>query len=132
MEILGHGIDLTDIERIEQMLDKHGERFLDRCFTATEQSYADKGMTARRAEFLAGRFAAKEAVLKALGTGISEGIQWTDIEIMRVGNGKPEVVLHGKAAEVAAALGITKWHVSITHIKTHASASAIASGAGAD
>ena len=128
MQILGHGIDLTDIERIAQMIEKHGQHFLDRCFTATEQSYAEKGMTARRTEFLAGRFAAKEAILKALGTGITEGIQWTDVEVIRTGNGKPEVRLYNKAAEMAEEAGMIHWHVSISHIKSHAMASAIVSG----
>ncbi|QDU34078.1 Holo-[acyl-carrier-protein] synthase [Poriferisphaera corsica] len=131
MHTIAHGIDLTDIPRISQMLQKHGQHFLDRCFTPTEQELASKGMTARRDEFLAGRFAAKEAVLKALGTGISEGINWTDVEVLRIGNGKPKVILHNMAADLAAEQGIQDVLISISHIKSHAMASAIAIGSSA-
>ena len=128
MNILGHGIDLCDTARIGDMLEKHGQRFLDRCFTPTEQEYSQKGMTARQVEFLAGRFAAKEAVVKALGTGISGGIDFINVEILREGNGRPVVKLHAHAAQRAEELGVKQIHISISHLKTHAMASAIAEG----
>ncbi len=86
MPILGHGIDLVEVARVQGMLDTHGERFLARCFTAGEQAYCAAN-AARMAEHLAGRFAAKEAVLKVLGTGWSGGIAWTDVEVVREARG---------------------------------------------
>ncbi|MEM9882189.1 MAG: holo-ACP synthase [Planctomycetota bacterium] len=124
MRIIGHGVDLVDKARVERLLAEHGERFLARCFTDAERAYSD-GNARRRMEHLAGRFAAKEAVLKVLGTGWSGGIAWTDAEVVREPSGRPTVVLHGRCAEVAAELGITEWWLSISHIETHAVASAI-------
>jgi holo-[acyl-carrier protein] synthase len=123
MRIVGHGIDLVEIERVARLLEEFGERFLSRCFTQVEREYAhDKR---RQIEHLAGRFAAKEAILKALGTGWRNGIAWTDVEIQREPSGKPKVVLHGQGLRVAEELGIDQWWVSISHIATHATASAI-------
>ncbi|MBI1368081.1 MAG: holo-[acyl-carrier-protein] synthase [Planctomycetes bacterium] len=127
MVVIGHGIDLTETARIAEMVRKHGERFLERCFTEAERAYA-AGSTKREHEHLAARFAAKEAVLKALGTGWRDGIAWTDIEIVREPSGRPMVKLSGMAATVAAGLGIRAWHVSLSHTHTHAMASAIACG----
>lgn len=127
--ILGHGIDLADTDRIARLLEEHGERFLSRCFTAGERSYCDSHV-ARRAEVYAVRFAAKEAVLKALGTGLAGGIQWTDVEVERNAAGKPGVKLHGKAAQKADEAGITGWALSLTHVRGMAAASAIAWGQG--
>jgi holo-[acyl-carrier protein] synthase len=127
MSIIGHGIDIVETARIGQMLTEHGERFLDRCFTASEQAYCSAN-NKRRVEHLAGRFAAKEAVLKALGTGWRGGIAWTDIEIVRQDSGQPTVRLSGECQRVAEKLGIMGWHISISHIVTHAQASAIAVG----
>lgn len=123
MRIVGHGIDMVETARIARMLEEHGEVFLARCFTAGERLYA--GDKQRRLEHLAGRFAAKEAILKALGTGWSGGIAWTDAEVVREPSGKPAVVLHGRCAEIAREQGIDQWWVSISHISTHAIASAI-------
>lgn len=106
------------------MVDEHGQRFLDRCFTPAEQAYCHRNPK-RLYEHLAGRFAAKEAVLKVLGTGWSGGISWTDIEILPEPSGQPRLTLTGRCKEVAAELGICRWHVSISHIETHATASAI-------
>ena len=125
MTILGHGIDLVETARIAAMLDQHGERFLDRCFTASERLYCQEN-DRRRVERLAVRFAAKEAVLKALGTGWRDGIAWTDIEVVREPSGRPAIRLHERAATVAAGLGVTEWHISLTHTEQHAMASAIA------
>lgn len=124
MQIIGHGVDIVDTARIARLLDEHGQRFLTRCYTADELAYCDANPT-RRVEHLAGRFAAKEAVLKVLGTGWSGGIAWTDAEIVREDSGRPAVLLHGRCATVAAELGITDWWISISHIKTHSVASAI-------
>jgi holo-[acyl-carrier protein] synthase len=122
--IVGHGIDIVETDRIHRMLEEHGQRFLDRCFTPAEQAYCAKN-TKRRTEHLAGRFAAKEAVLKVLGTGWRGGIAWTDIEVLPEPSGRPIVKLSGECERIAAGLGISRWHVSISHIGTHATASAI-------
>jgi holo-[acyl-carrier protein] synthase len=124
MPILGHGIDIVETSRIAKMLEQHGDRFLARVYTPLEQAYAAKNGK-RRVERLAGRFAAKEAVLKVLGTGWRGGIAWTDIEIRPELSGQPTVHLTGECARIAASLGICRWHVSISHIETHATASAI-------
>ena len=124
MSILGHGIDLVEVDRIAQMLTTHGQHFLDRCYTPAEQAYCLPNK--RRLEHLAGRFAAKEAILKALGTGWRSGIAWTDMEILADPLGKPTLTLTGQSARFAQQLGITRWHLSITHVRTHAMASAIA------
>lgn len=126
MSIIGHGIDLVEIGRIARMASAHGQHFLDRCFTAAEQAYC---LPAKRShEHLAGRFAAKEAILKVLGTGWRGQIAWTDMEILNDHAGKPHVTLGGECARVAAERGITGWHVSISHTATHAMASAIGEG----
>ena len=127
MHIIGHGIDIVETARVAKMLDDHEERFLRRCFTQGEQAYVAAN-PARRVEHLAGRFAAKEAILKVLGTGWSNGIAWTDAEVVREASGKPTVLLHGRCAEVAAGLGITQWHLSISHTGSYATASAIGVG----
>lgn len=128
MRTLGHGVDLVEIARIDRMLDEHGARFRDRCFTPGEQAWAETGQ-AVRAERYAARFAAKEAVLKALGTGLAEGIEWTEIEVERAATGRPSIRLSGRAAEIAADLGIDAWHVSLSHAGGMAMASVIAAGA---
>ena len=124
MPILGHGIDIVETSRIKRLVDEHGQRFLDRCFTPAEQAYCAKNQK-RYFEHLAGRFAAKEAVLKVLGTGWRGGIAWTDIEILNEPSGQPKIHLTGECARIAAEQGIVHWHVSISHIETHATASAI-------
>ena len=125
--ILGHGIDIVETSRIRRMVEQHGGHFLDRVFTPLEQSYAARNAK-RRFEHLAGRFAAKEAVLKVLGTGWRGGIAWTDIEIRNEASGQPMVYLTGKCARLAAEMGIGRCMVSISHIETHATASAIGIG----
>jgi len=124
MPILGHGIDIVETSRIRRLHVEHGQRFLDRCFTALEQQYCAAGHK-RYYEHLAGRFAAKEAVLKVLGTGWRGGIAWTDIEIAPEPSGRPCIRLAGECARIASNLGIVHWHLSISHIETHATASAI-------
>jgi len=122
--ILGHGIDIVATERIRQMLAEHGQRFLDRCFTPAEQAYCARSEK-RHVEHLAGRFAVKEAILKVLGTGWRGGISWTDMEVLPNDLGQPILRLSGQAAIVAKQMGIVRWHVSISHIETHATGSAI-------
>lgn len=111
------------VERLQRSIDEHGDRFLQRVFTPAE--LASNATHARRVEHLTGRFAAKEAVMKALGTGWSGGIAWTDVEILATG-GPPAVSLHNEAARHAASLGIARWHLSISHAAGLAIASAIA------
>ncbi|MCC7146355.1 MAG: holo-ACP synthase [Phycisphaeraceae bacterium] len=127
MSIIGHGIDIVETARIQRLVEEHGDRFLKRCFTEAELAYAVDN-PARRVEHLSGRFAAKESVLKALGTGLSGGITWNNIDVVRLPSGQPEVRLTGKAAEIAAGLGITKWLVTISHVRSHATASVLAMG----
>jgi len=124
MPIVGHGIDIIETARIKRSVDEHGERFLDRVYTRSERDYCERSKK-RYFEHLAGRFAAKEAVLKVLGTGWRGGIAWTDIEIGSHSSGQPHVVLSGECLRIATELGIARWHVSISHIETHATASAI-------
>jgi holo-[acyl-carrier protein] synthase len=124
MEIVAHGIDLVDCPRIEQMIQRHGERFIKRVFTAAEQSYAQANKN--DVEKLAGRFAAKEAILKLMGTGWRGKIAWTDIEIVNNAAGQPEVTLSGEVGEIADKLGIKHVSVSITHTANFAIASAVA------
>jgi holo-[acyl-carrier protein] synthase len=127
MRVIAHGIDLVDIARIEAMLDEHGRRFATRCFTEREQSYADASPR-QRAQRYAVRFACKEAVLKALGTGWREGISWRDIEVSREPSGRPGLVLAGRCLDLAGDLGIDTWHVSLSHTPLCAMASVIACG----
>lgn len=127
MAVLRHGIDLVDVGRIEAMLREHGERFIQRCFTAEERAYADAARR-RRAERYAVRFACKEAVLKALGTGLRGGIRWRDIEVTHDDLGRPGLVLSGRCAELAGELGIDQWEVSLSHTDTCAVASVVGSG----
>ena len=129
MTIFGHGIDLVDTPRIERLLGEHEQRFLDRVFTPGERDYAESGGKLRVQRYAA-RFAAKEAVLKVLGTGWSGGIAWTDVEVVREPAGRPLVKLHGEAAAVAERLGVTGWHISLSHLEGHALASVIGVGEG--
>ena len=124
MEIIAHGIDLVDCPRIENMVSEHGGRFIDRVFTAAEQAYAAANKD--RIEKLAGRFAAKEAILKLMGTGWRGKIAWTDIEVVNNEAGQPEVSLCGEVKKIAERLGIKNISVSITHTANFAIASAVA------
>ena len=124
MEIIAHGIDLVDFPRIEDMVKRHKDRFLDRVFTTAEQAYAKANRNG--IEKLAGRFAAKEAILKLLGTGWRGKIAWTDIEIVNTTTGQPQVNLSGEVKKIADNLGITQISISITHTANFAIASAVA------
>ncbi|HON93498.1 MAG TPA: holo-ACP synthase [Sedimentisphaerales bacterium] len=124
MDLIAHGIDLVDFPRIEQMIERHGDRFLDRVFTAVEQEYAGKHKNS--VEKYAGRFAAKEAILKLIGTGWRGRIAWTDIEVVNNPAGRPEVRLSGEVKQIAAKLKIRQISISITHTASFAIASAVA------
>ena len=124
MKIIAHGIDLVDFPRIESMVDRHGGRFLNRVFTEREQSEAES--VHNRIDKLAGRFAAKEAVLKLLGTGWRGKIAWTDIEVTNNSMGQPNVELTGEVKRIADKAGIEQVTLSITHTANFAIASAVA------
>ena len=124
MKIIAHGIDLVDFPRIESMIEKHEHRFLDRVFTAKEQS--DAKSTRNRIEKLAGRFAAKEAVLKLIGTGWRGKIAWTDIEVVNNALGQPHVKISGEVKRIVKELEIEQITISITHTANFALASAVA------
>jgi holo-[acyl-carrier protein] synthase len=121
--VLAHGVDMVDCKRLAESIDRHGRRFLDRVFTPLELDYC---MGRKRSiEHLAGRFAAKEAVLKVLGTGWRNGICWTDIEVRNLPSGQPRVHLTGRCRELADEMGLAEILISISHIETHAIASAM-------
>jgi len=124
-DIIGLGLDITEIDRIADLLDRYGRRFLQRVFTDGEIAYC----TRRRvpAMHLAGRFASKEAAMKALGTGHSHGVLWRDIEVVRHG-GAPMLELHGGAARRMASMGGTRTLLTITHTDTQALAQVLLFG----
>ena len=113
MQIIGVGLDATEIERVADMIERYGERFLRRVFTEGEIAYCH----ARRdfASSFAARFAAKEAAFKALGTGWAAGVKWKDVEIERLPSGKPQLHLHGEALNRAISAGAQRFYVSLTH-----------------
>ncbi len=121
--IVGTGIDIAEVPRIAESIEKFGERFLDRIFTEGERRYCDS--KANRHERYAARFAAKEAGMKAIGTGWSHGVRWRDIEVVRMPGGRPTLHFHGKAAEIAAKLGAKHVALSLTHTKEQAMAQVI-------
>jgi len=123
-EILVHGIDLVDCPRIKEMVKRHRGRFRNRVVTPAEQNYAKKNRD--RSEKLAGRFAAKEAVLKLLGTGWRGKIAWTDIEVANNAAGQPQVNLCGEVKKIADKMRIKQISISITHTANFAIASAVA------
>jgi holo-[acyl-carrier protein] synthase len=120
--MLRTGVDIMEVSRIERAATRHGERFYRRFFTDAERNRCGERFPA-----LAARFAAKEAVSKALGTGIGD-MNWTDIEVVNDERGRPEVVLHGTAAEIATSLGLREWSLSLSHTHEHAIAFVVATG----
>jgi len=119
MEVIGIGTDLVEVARIRRLLDLHQDRFVKRTFTVEESAYCNA--CADPSIHYAARFAAKEAAAKALGTGFAGGVIWADIEICRnSATGAPQLKLHGHAANQAAARGISKWLVSLSHTQEHA------------
>jgi holo-[acyl-carrier protein] synthase len=121
--IIGSGIDLVEIGRIQHSMERYNKRFLDRVFTAGEQAYCLRKRNS--AESFAARFAAKEAGAKALGTGISYGVNWLEIEVVREPGGRPNLRFHGRAAAIAARLGATHAALSLTHTDDLAAASVV-------
>ena len=130
MTVIGIGTDIVEVLRIAQMIERHGELFLHRVYTPREIEYCSSRKAAT--QHYSGRWAAKEAILKALGTGWARGISWRDIEVRNDEGGKPIVRLGGGAREVCEQLGIADMLVSISHCRTHASAFAIAVGRGTE
>lgn len=124
--IVAHGIDLVDIPSTARLLADPGDHLLTRCFTSQERQAVGAGTD--RAARLSGRLTTKEAVMKALGTGFSEGVGFLNIEVVTLPSGAPSIVLHGAAQRKAATLGITSWLVSISHEGTMAIASVIGLG----
>jgi holo-[acyl-carrier protein] synthase len=119
--LVGTGVDLTEVPRIQKSIARFGNRFLDRIFTPREKAYCLRKRNA--AESFAARFAAKEAAAKALGTGISYGVTWLEIEVTREPSGRPGLQFHGRAAQLAARLGVSKAALSLTHTGALAMAS---------
>src|SRR5258708_39028122 len=111
--IVGTGVDLAEVGRIRDAIGRYGERFIHRIYTAGEIAYVER--KANRFERYAGRFAAKEAGMKAIGTGWKRGVRWQDFEVVNLPSGRPTLRLHGVAAEVAKNLGVTAVQLSITH-----------------
>ena len=121
--ILGTGVDIAEVPRIRETIERFGDRFLRRIFTEGEIRYCER--KARRFESYAARFAAKEAGMKALGTGWSRGVRWRDIEVVRPKGQRPTIQFHGEAAAIAARLGTKNIALSITHSSEEALAHVI-------
>ena len=121
--IVGTGIDIAEVHRIGEAMERFGARFLHRVFTEGERRYCDS--KANRVERYAARFAAKEAAMKALGTGWSRGVRWRDIEVCRQPGGRPTISFHGQAGEVASKLGAVHVALSLSHTAEQAIAQVI-------
>ncbi|MBS1851356.1 MAG: holo-[acyl-carrier-protein] synthase [Acidobacteria bacterium] len=121
--IVGTGIDITEVPRIKDSIERFGDRFLHRIFTEGEIRYCES--KANRMERYAARFAAKEAGMKAIGTGWNHGVRWRDVEVARQPGGRPTLVFHGKAAEFAAKLGAKHVALSLSHTAEQAIAQVI-------
>ena len=126
MDILGIGTDIVECLRIAQMIERHGELFINRVYTRHEIEYCQQRKAAT--QHFAGRWAAKEAILKALGTGWVKGISWRDIEIRNQRGGKPTVAFRGGARDIVEKVGIRDMLISISHCRSHATAYALALG----
>ena len=123
-DIVGIGTDIVECLRIAQMIERHGELFIGRVYTPREIQYCQARK--QSTQHFAGRWAAKESVLKALGTGWIKGIGWRDVEVENVRGGQPRIVLHGGAKQVADRLTISRILISISHSRSHATAYALA------
>jgi len=121
--IVGSGIDIAEVARIREAIERFGERFLERVFTPDEIRYCDSKVN--RFERYAARFAAKEAAMKALGTGWNHGVRWRDCEVARLPGGRPTIHFHGKAAEFVAKLGAKNAALSLSHTREQAIAQVI-------
>ncbi|HMC73879.1 MAG TPA: holo-[acyl-carrier-protein] synthase [Terriglobales bacterium] len=121
--IVGTGIDIAEVPRVAEAIERYGQRFLQRIFTEGEIRYCES--KANRVERYAARFAAKEAGMKALGTGWNHGVRWRDIEVRRQPGGRPTLEFHGKAGEFASNMGVTNIALSLTHTAEEAMAQVI-------
>ena len=121
--IIGLGVDIAEVQRIREAIEGRGQRFLDRVFTPNEIAYCERFRN--KFERYAGRFAAKEAAMKALGTGWRRGVRWLDFEVIREQSGRPSIALAGEAAKIAAQLGVNRISLSITHTESEALAQVI-------
>jgi holo-[acyl-carrier protein] synthase len=121
--IVGTGIDIAEVERIASSIERFGRRFLERVFTPDEIRYCES--KANKAERYAGRFAAKEAAMKAIGTGWNRGVTWQDVEVQRAPGSRPVIAFHGKGREFFDKLGAVRAHLSISHTKDSAMAQVI-------
>ena len=124
MSVFGIGIDVVEVSRIERMIEEYGVRFAEKVFTPGEREYCESA--SRPALHYAARFSAKEAVAKALGTGIGADLEWLDMEVRRRESGAPQLVLSGSGLRFAEANGIVKVMISLTHAKDYAAANAVA------
>lgn len=124
--IIGLGLDLVEVQRMREAIDRQGEAFLSRVLTSDEAAYCR--FQAEPAIHIAARFAAKEAFSKAIGTGIGEGAGWKEIEVVRQATGRPELVLHGRALETARSLGVVGMHLTLTHTRITAAAVVVLEG----
>lgn len=111
--ILGTGVDLAEVPRIRAAIERHGGRFIERIYTSPEIAYVER--KANRFERYAARFAAKEAGMKAIGTGWKRGVTWRDFEVVNLPSGRPTLRLHGVASEIAQQLGVRRIWLSLTH-----------------
>ncbi len=121
--IVGTGVDLAEVDRIRSAVERHGERFIGRVFTPAEIAYVEQ--KANRYERFAARFAAKEAGMKAIGTGWRGGVRWRDFEVLNLPGGRPTLQFHGRAAEHARRLGVRQVSLSLTHTSALAMAQVI-------
>jgi holo-[acyl-carrier protein] synthase len=121
--IIGLGVDIAEVGRMQAAIERHGETILRRLYTPAEREYCERFKN--KYERFAGRFAAKEAAMKALGTGWSRGVRWVDVEVVRQRGGRPTVKLHGEAGEIAGRMGVKNISLSITHTAEQAFAQVI-------
>lgn len=121
--IIGLGVDIAEVGRMKAAIERHGETILRRLYTTAEREYCEKFKN--KYERFAGRFAAKEAAMKALGTGWSRGVRWVDVEVVRQRGGRPTVALHGEAGKIAGRMGVKNISLSITHTAEQAFAQVI-------
>ena len=124
--IIGMGVDIAEVQRVRAAIERHGESFLRRVYTAEEREYCEGFRN--KFERYAGRFAAKEAAMKALGTGWRRGVRWVDFEVVREKSGRPTIKLDGEARKIAEELGVKRISLSITHTAEQALAQAIFEG----
>ena len=121
--IIGMGVDIAEVERIQSAIERYGDTFRRRIYTPAERDYCEQFKN--KYERYAGRFAAKEAAMKALGTGWRRGVRWVDFEVVREAGGRPTIALDGAAKEIATQLGVKRISLSITHTSSQALAQVI-------